>query len=141
MGCVAGYPLGVEEQSMDSNLGNGQLAQVEAESLYPSWLLKTRPRAGLSEGARQRLNRLQLKPRSPDFGSAAPLSEVPRTKYQKTLVLICYPVSLSGDQKVFVTWVLCGGAGTGDMGWVFVEHLTECESGRGVQNTPPGLTK
>lgn len=75
------------------------------------------------------MNGLQLKLRSPNFGSVALSSEVPGTKYQKALVLICYPASLSGDQKVFVTWVLGGGAGTGDGGWVFVEHFTECESG------------
>lgn len=45
---------------------------------------------------------------SPEFGSVAAPTEVPKTKYQKILVLFCYPVSLLQDQKVFVTGSFLG---------------------------------
>ena len=72
-------------------------------------------------------------------GSMVPLTEAPRTKYQKTLVLICYSCQpASGDQKAFDTWVLSGGCRSRRNGLDVCRTFTGYESGNGVQNTQLG---
>lgn len=86
------------------NMGSQHELKLGAERLNPSWLLKVRPGLSLPEGTRQGLTKPKLEPKSLDFGSVGPLSEVPETKYQRILVLICYlRQPASGDQKAFVT--------------------------------------
>ena len=100
---------------MDANAGKGQLVQAEAEIqgqsyLNPSWLLK----AGSGLGLLRKAGRVAPDPHSnpgpPTSGSMVPLTEAPRAKYQKILVLVCYSRHPgSGAQKAFVTWVFSGG--------------------------------